>query len=85
VLSLALVTISSKLIFYMLQGFYHHTIPSTASLQVPLLISFLTLLSLVLLATSGSHSLLADRALGDENDDLLRAMKFSKGKKKKTI
>lgn len=86
VLSLGLVSVACKTLFYMVQGFYHHTIPNTSGLQVPLFISFLSLVGLLLLATSSSHNLLADREVrGDENDELLRSMRFNKSRKKKVL
>jgi len=80
-LSLGLLSLTCKCGFYVLQGFYYSTIP-TASFQVPLLISLLALSGLlVLLWCEGDNTWDTD----GENDELIRAMKFSKVKKKKML
>jgi len=90
IVSLGLVTTSAKFTFFILQGFHHKTIANNTHLQVPLFINSLCILSLLLLATRGSHSLLREgaggkSAGGSENDDLLRAMRFNKSRKKKDL
>jgi len=65
-----------------LQGLFYSTIPYSA-FQVPLLISFLSLLGLVVLLICGDSD--GWNFSGDENEDLLRAMKFSKAKKRKAL
>lgn len=51
--------------------------------QVPLLISLLSLLGIVVLLFSGDSD--GWHMSGNENEDLLRAMKFAKAKKKKAL
>ena len=51
--------------------------------KVPLLISLLSLLGLLILLFSGDSD--GWHMSGNENEDLLRAMKFAKAKKKKAL
>jgi len=81
-LLLALVILSSKCLFYLLQGFYYSTIP-VASFQVALLISVLALVGVVVLLCSGSWDSCAPP--GDENADLVKAMRFGKARKAKQL
>jgi len=81
-LSLGLLSLVCKITFYILQGLFYSTIPYSA-FQVPLLISFLSLLGLVVLLICGDSD--GWNFSGDENEDLLRAMKFSKAKKRKAL
>ena len=52
-------------------------------MQVPLLISLLALVGLLLLLWQGDSE--AWTYTGDENGDLVRAMRFSKAKKSKAL
>jgi hypothetical protein len=80
-LSLGLLSLTCKCSFYVLQGFYYSTIP-TAAFQVPLFISLLALAGLlVLICCEGDIRWDTD----GENDDLLRAMKFGKAKRRKVV
>jgi hypothetical protein len=80
-LSLGLISLACKVAFYLLQGFHYSTIP-WAAFQVPLLISVLALLGLLVLLWHGEG---IARSVGDENDDLLKAMRFSKVKRRKQL
>lgn len=80
-LSLGVLALACKCMFYILQGYYHHTIP-TSSFQVPLLISTLALVGLIVLLICEGDSAFDPEG---ENEDLLRAMKFSKNKKRKAL
>jgi len=81
--SLGLITLSLKTLFLLSQCFIHHTIPNTAGLQVPLLVTLLALGGLVLLPWLGGEE--GRLVGGNENEELLRAMKFSKSRRKKEI
>jgi len=81
-LTLGLLSLVCKVAFYLLQGLFYSTIPFSAY-QVPLLISLLSLLGLLILLFSGDGG--DWRTSGDENADLLRAMKFSRAKKRKAL
>jgi len=81
-LTLGLLSLICKVAFYLLQGLHYSTIPFCA-FQVPLLISLLSLLGLIVLLFSGDSD--GWHMSGNENEDLLRAMKFAKAKKKKAL
>jgi len=81
-LTLGLLSLICKVAFYLLQGLLYSTIPLSA-FQVPLLISLLSLLGLLILLFSGDSD--GWHISGNENEDLLRAMKFAKAKKRKAL
>jgi len=86
VYSLGLITLSIKTLFLLSQCFIHKTIPNTAGLQVPLLVTLLALIGLVLLPwLGGEESRLVGNRGVSENEELLRAMRFSKSRRKKEL
>lgn len=83
--TLGLTTLSIKTLFLFTQCFVHKTIDNSAGLQVPLLVTLLALAGLVLLPWLGGEEGRQVGSKGSENEELLRAMKFSKGRRKKEL
>ena len=83
--TLGLTTLSIKTLFLLTQCFVHKTIDNSAGLQVPLLVTLLALAGLVLLPWLGGEEGRQVGGKGSENEELLRAMKFSKGRRKKEL
>ncbi|XP_023322223.1 uncharacterized protein LOC111696737 [Eurytemora carolleeae] len=84
VVYLGILALGFKAVFYIIQGFLLRTIPLTAGLQVPLLITILALSGLLFLSCilqEGSRT----PVMGSENEDLLRQMRFPKSRKSKNL
>jgi len=84
VVNLAILALTFKSVFYILQGVVFKTIPLTAGLQVPLLITFFALFGLLSLSWILDEPRRFDLSVS-ENEDLLRQMKFSKSRKQKNL
>ena len=86
VYTLGITTLFIKTLFLITQCFIHKTIDNSASLQVPLLVTVLSFTGLVLVPWLGSEEgrLVGGKGLS-ENEELLRAMKFSKNRRKKEL
>lgn len=80
-LSLGLLSLTCKCSFYLLQGTYYSTIPAS-SYQVPLFLSLVALCGLIVLLWCEEER---QWDTNGENEELLKAMKFSKAKKKKML
>ena len=85
VYTLGLTTLSIKTLFLVTQCFIHKTIDNSAGLQVPLLVTLLALIGLILIPWLGGEEGRQVGVKGSENEELLRAMKFSKNRRKKEL
>jgi len=86
VYTLGITTLSIKTLFLITQCFIHKTIDNSSSLQVPLLVTVLSLTGLVLVPWIGGEDgrLVGSKGIS-ENEELIRAMKFSKNRRKKEL
>ena len=87
IVSLGTLVTSCKLLFFLLQGFYHKTIPNSSHLQVPLFISLVSLCLLCLLVSGlclsdGPHTHPGAQPLPGEHQ-LLRAMQGQQARRQR--
>jgi len=85
VYTLGITALCIKTLFLLTQCFIHKTIDNSAGLQVPLLVTLLALAGLVLLPWLGGEEGRQVGAKLSENEELLRAMRFSKNRRRKEI
>jgi energy-converting hydrogenase Eha subunit A len=85
VYTLGITTLCIKTLFLLTQCFIYKTIDNSAGLQVPLLVTVLALAGLVLLPWLGGEEGRQVGAKLTENEELLRAMRFGKNRRRKEI